>query len=180
MDEGGNDGQLLLHAVGIGGDGLGQIGGEPEPFGVFPDTAFPFLLGNTEHIGDKIEVLDAVEELVKIGVIGQVGDLLLAADGVLPNGDAVYIDLALLKLQDAAAGFDGGGFTGAVVPDKAVDLPCPDVQADIVNCFFLPVYLRQMFDFEHSASSDRMIDYVSILHYRFCTVNARGAELKVS
>lgn len=104
--------------MGIGADGLSQVFGKAKEIGIFLDALFPFLLGNAINIGDKIEVLDAVEELVKIGVIGQVGDLLLAADGVLPNGDAVYIDLALLKLQDAAAGFDGGVLPAPLCPIK--------------------------------------------------------------
>ena len=127
VDESGNDGQLLLHTMGIGTNGLGQVFGKAKEIGIFLDAPFPFLLGNAIYIGNKIEILHPAEKFVQVGIIRQIGDLALTADGVFPDGHAIHIDLPFFKLQDTTAGFDGRGFTGAIVPDKAIDLSRTDM-----------------------------------------------------
>ena len=54
VDPGGDDGQLLLHAVGVGGDGLGQVVGQLEQVGVFLDARLPVAGADAEDVGDEV------------------------------------------------------------------------------------------------------------------------------
>ena len=98
------NGQLLLHAVGVGRDRLAQIPGQGEELGIALDAALALVLGDAEDVGDEIQILEAGEKFIEIGIVGNIGDAALALQGVLPNGNAVHPDLAAVKGQNAAAG----------------------------------------------------------------------------
>ena len=145
----GDDGELLLHAVGIGGDGLRQIARQLEKLRVFPDTRLPRGGVHAEHIGDEAQILDAGHVVVQIRVVGDVRQLPLAAQRVGSDGAAAHGDLAAVELQDPHRRLQRGGLSRAVVTDEAVDLPRRDVQRQIVHGFFLAVGLGQVLNVQH-------------------------------
>ena len=149
----GNDGQLLLHAVGIGGNGLGQVARQLKGIRVGADTSLPGLGVHAEYVGDEVQIFDAGHVVVQIRIIGDVGHLPLAAQGIGLDGPAVDGDLALVKLQNAHHGFQRGGLAGAVMADEAVDLAGGDVQRQIVHGLLLAVGLGQMLNVQHGVSS---------------------------
>ena len=59
VDPRGDDRQLLLHAMGIGGDGLGQIARQFKEIGIFTDTQLPFSGTDTKNICDEVQIFDA-------------------------------------------------------------------------------------------------------------------------
>ncbi len=82
VDPGGEDGQLLLHAVGIGGDGLSQVIGQLEQVGVVPDAFLSVAGTDPEDIRDEVEILDAGHEVVQVGIVRNVRQLPLAGQGI--------------------------------------------------------------------------------------------------
>ena len=141
MEPGGDDGQLLLHAVGIGGNGLGQVRRQLKEVSVLADALLPGLGVYTKNVRNEVQVLDARHVLVQVRIVGNVGHIPLAVQRLGADGLAVHDDFPGVKLQNARHCLEGGGLAGAVVADKAVDLPCPDVQAQVVHRFFLSVGL---------------------------------------
>ena len=149
----GDNGQLLLHAVGVGGNGLGQIVRQLEPRRVVPDADLPVGGADAEDVGDEIQVLDAAHKVVQVGVVGDVGNLPLAGQRLILDGLTVNGDLPRVELQNAHHRLQRGGLARAVMSDKAVDLAGPDVQAQIIHSPFLAVGLGQMLDFQHNILS---------------------------
>ena len=141
MKPGGNDGQLLLHTVGIGADGLVQAGCQLEGLRQLIDPLGPLLGGDPKDIRHKIQVLDAGHKIVEVRVIRDVGHLLFAGQGVSLDGHPVHQNLAAVKLQDARHAFQGGGFARAVMSDKAVYLSGVNVQRQIVHSLLVAVGL---------------------------------------
>lgn len=86
MQKRGDDRELLLHAVRVAGDRLGQIARQIKKVRVAMDAALPVLLRNAEDIRNKIQVLNAGEKFVEVGVIRNVGKLFFAGDGVICDG----------------------------------------------------------------------------------------------
>ena len=74
-------------------------------------------------VGDEVEVPYAGEEVVEVRVVGDVGHLALALEGLGLYALAVDVDLTGVKLEDAAAGLDGGGLAGPVGPQQTKKLP---------------------------------------------------------
>ena len=144
------------HAVRVASDGLGQVVGQFKGVRVAADALLPLALADAENVRHKVQVLDAAHKVVQVRVVGYVGNFALAGQRIVLDGHAVHPDLAAVKLQNAAAGLDGGGLACAVVADKAVDLALFDVQAQIIHRFFLSVELGQMFDFKHVLSPPRI------------------------
>ena len=73
-----NYGKFLLHSVRILAYGSGKLWGQFKHIAV---ATHPFLTdvgGDTVYVGDEIKVFDPGVEVVKIGVVGNVGDLTLA------------------------------------------------------------------------------------------------------
>ena len=143
----GDDDELLLHAVGVGGDGLRQIVRQLQRVRVFANARLPVRRAHAEHVRNEVEKLNAGHELVQVGIVRQIGDLPLARERILPDRNAVHEHLARVKLQDAAACLDRGGFARAVVPDEPVDFAGLDVQREVVHRLFVPVLLGQMLYF---------------------------------
>ena len=152
MDPGGDNGQLLLHAVGISADGLVQIAGNLKGIGQLLDPLGTLLGRDAEHITDEVQVLHAGHKLIQIGIIRDVGHLFLAANGVCLDGQAIDQDLAAVELHDACHAFQRGGLACAVVTDEAVNFTGPDVQGQIVHGLFFAIGLGKMVDFQHNFS----------------------------
>ena len=144
-----NNGKLLLHAVGIGRDGLRQVGRQLEEVRVLADALLPRAFLHAENVGDEIEVLDARHKLVEVGVIRDVGEHLLAGDGIVLNGVPADRDPAGIELLDADDRLERRGLARAVVADEAVDLPWRDVERQIIHGFLFAEGLGQVFNIEH-------------------------------
>ena len=153
MQPRGDDGQLLLHAVGVGGDGLGQIVRQLKAGCVVPDTRLPVIGADAENVRDEVQVLDTAHEVVQVGVVGDVRDLPLAGQRLRLDGFSVNGDLPGVELQNPHHRLQSGGLARAVMSDKAVDLAGPDVQAQVVHGLFFAVGLCQMLDFQHNVLS---------------------------
>ena len=142
-----NDGQLLLHAVGVCPDGLRQILRQAKGIAILPDALRPLCGAYAKDVCDKIKVLDACHVLVKLRVVRQIGQAALAFQRVVPHGNAIHINFAGIKLLDAAAAFQGSGLARAVVPDKGTQLPRADVQAKVLHGGLAAVGFGQMLYF---------------------------------
>ena len=104
---------------------------------------------HAEDVGDKIEVLDARHKLVEVGVIRDVGEHLLAGDGILLNGMSADGDRPRVELLDTDDGFERCGLARAVVADEAVDLARRDVKRQIVHSLLLAEGFGQVVNVEH-------------------------------
>ena len=93
VQQGRQDGQLLLHAVGIGADRLGQVPCQLKQSAVFLDPFCPQRPRHPKYIPDEVEVLDAGHVLVQVGVIGDVGHPPLAGQRVGADGYPVHQDI---------------------------------------------------------------------------------------
>ena len=144
-----DDGELLLHAVGVRRDGLGEVARQLEEARVLADALLPRPRLHVEDISNEIEVLDARHELVEVGVIWNVGEHFLAGDGIVLNGVSADRDLAGIELLDADDGLERCGLARAVVADEAVDLPGRDVKRQIIHGLLFTEGLGQMVDIEH-------------------------------
>ena len=144
-----DDGKLLLHAMGIGPDGLRQILGQAELVSILPDALGALLCSYPENIRDEVQILNAGHVFIQLRIIRQIGQPALAFQRIFPHGDAVHPDLSGIELLDAAAAFDGGRLSGAVVPDECAQLSGADVQAEIPDRRLAAVGLGQVFDSEH-------------------------------
>ena len=139
--------------MGVGGNGLRQIVSQFKQIRVFADTLLPLLRSHAEDIGDKVQILAAGHVVVQIRVVGDIGQLSFACQGVCLYRYAVDGDLSLFKGQDTHHSLQGGGLACAVVADKAVDLTGGDVQAQIVHRLLFAVALGQMLNIKHVMSS---------------------------
>ena len=88
---------------------------------------------HAENVRNEVQVFDSRHELVKIGVIGDIGNLPLARHGIFPHGQSVHGDLSRVGVENPDHGAQGCGLSRAVVSDKTVNFPRGDVQGEIVN-----------------------------------------------
>ena len=120
------------------------------------NAALPVLLRNAEDIRNKIQVLNAGEKFVEVGVIRDVGKLFFAGDGVICDGFPCDENLTAVRLQNAAAGLDGRRLACTVVPDEAADFARGNVKRQIVDGGFPAEGFGQMADGEHSSRPFRL------------------------
>lgn len=77
MNQRGNNGELLLHTMRIGGNRRAEIAGKLEHCRVLFDSCVARVRGNAEYVSDEIQILDAGHEFIQIGIVGDIcGDLL--------------------------------------------------------------------------------------------------------
>ena len=148
----GDDRELLLHAVGIGGDGLRQIVRQRKLRGPAADTLGAFVGAYAENVGDKIEVLDAAHKVVKIGIVGDIGESALTLERLGAHGMSGNENFTLVELLDARNGAQRRGFARAVVTDETVNFARGDVQREIVHGELIAEGLGKVFDFQHDSS----------------------------
>ena len=149
MEPGRNNGQLLLHAVGVGGDGLGQIVRQLKALRKLADAHLPVRRADTENVRNKVQILDARHIVIEIGIVRDVGKLPLAGQRVRADGGAADADLSGIEAQDPGDGFQRRRLPRAVVADEAVNFAGQDMQAQIVHGLLFAVGLRQMFNLQH-------------------------------
>ena len=131
------------------GDGLSQILGQIKRIAQSPDAFRPDIGGNAENVRDEVQVPDAGHEVIQIGVVGDVCQLPLACQRILPDGGPADGYLAFVKRQDAGYSLQGGGLAGSVVPDEAADLAGGNVQRQVIHCLFVSVGFGQMGNCQH-------------------------------
>ena len=158
VQPGGYHRQLLLHAVGIGADGLGEILFQLQHGGKAVDALLALLFAHAEDVGDEVQVLYAAHKVVQVRIVRDKGQAALAFQGICAHGYAVHVNLAAVEAQDAHAAFEGGGLAGAVVADKAVDLAGLDVEGQIVHGLLFAVALGKVFDSQHTVAPSGMND----------------------
>ena len=135
-DEGGDQCQLLFHAVGIASDGAAQAVRQLERAGVFLYAPAPLPRGDAIQIGNEIQVLNSGKELIKIRIIRQKSGHLLGSDGLAADIMPVNGDRSLGKVQHTGHRPERGGLPRPIVPQKSEDLSCGHMEAQIVNCPF--------------------------------------------
>jgi len=97
------------------------------------DALLPLVLRDAKNVGHKVQVLDAGQKFVQVGVIGNIGQILLAGNGIVLNAFSRDPDAAAVGLQNAAAGLDGRRLARAVVAAEAVNFARSNVQRQIVD-----------------------------------------------
>jgi len=132
-------GSSRIQHLGIVEDGLSQSGPLPEAFGEGADPLPPHILqaafvthvvqpAGQLFLAQPAQASHIDEELlhVHIGIerilLGQIADAGIGGEGVGKDAFAIQLDLAPAGLQIAGHHAHGGGFTGAVGPQKAHDL----------------------------------------------------------
>ena len=159
MKPGGNDGQLLLHAMRIRSDGLRQGARQFKPTGIFMDAGLAVSLGYTKDVRHEIQVFDACHVFIQVRIVRDVGQDLFDRQRILPDRDPAHADLALVELLDAHDRTQGRCLAGAVMADKTVDLARSDVQTQVIDCLDCSECLRQMFDRKHCAFPPHVFMY---------------------
>ena len=144
-----DDGKLLLHAVGVGAHGLGKILCKAEGVGIFCNALGALFFAHTVDIGDEVQVFYAGKVLVKLGVIGDVGHLPFAFNRAFLYRQAVNENVALFKLQDAAAGLDGRGLACSVMADKRIDITGFHLKAQVIDGGLAVIHLAEILNFKH-------------------------------
>ena len=89
--------------------------------------------------GDEIQIGDARHEFIKIGVIGNIGELAFKSIGILFDGQAIEGDFAFFEPMDADDAFDGRGFAGSVGTDESIDIAIFDFEIDVVDGFVIAI-----------------------------------------
>ena len=122
VQQGGGDEDALLHALGVERDGRVAPGFEAEEgeeaVGFEVDEGF----GHVAQAADQLEVLEAGEMGVDVGLFGDVAEGGAVGLEVVADALAVEEHLAVVGLEEAGDDFDGGGFAGAVGSEVADDL----------------------------------------------------------
>ena len=149
MEQGGNQNQLLLHAVRVAANGICQGIGDTQAVGQRSNALDAVLRRNAKNVADVIEVLDAAHELVNVWVIWDVSDDLLGANGVNQHVLGVHEDDAALKWLGTNDGLDKRSFTCAVVADKTVDVARHNVERKVRNGNLGTVLLGEVLDAQH-------------------------------
>ena len=117
----GNNRQLLLHAVGIGGDGLRQIACQFKKVSVFTDTCLPVRGADIKNIRNEIQIFNSRHVIIQIGIIGDISKAALTFQRLRPDGFAVNINFSGVKLQNACHGFQGRCLACTVMTDKPIN-----------------------------------------------------------
>ena len=153
MGESRNQSQLLFHAVAESGDGLIQLTLQFQQAGVFLNALQTLLLTHAVDVADEIQIGRAGHEFIEVRVVRNVGKLLLSGQRLGADGLAADENVALVKVQDAAADLESRGLARTVVADEGAQLAGTDVQIQMVYGAFFAVALGQSLDLKHRDSS---------------------------
>ena len=134
VDDGGGEGEFLLHAVGEVGDEFFLLAGEAHEL--------EQLLGALEgcgaieavHLAYEAEVLGRGETAEERHALGNDADVALELGGVCGEVLAENADAAGGGCEQAGEHFDGGGFARAVGAQEAEELSGGYGEIDILNC----------------------------------------------
>ncbi len=150
VDQSGDDRQFLLHPVGIGRNRIAEGGRDFEGVCVALDAGLTDIGGEGENIGDKVEVLDTGKVFEQIGIVGDIGDGMLAGQRVGAEVNIVDVDFAGIEAVDTGDGFERGGFSGAVMTDEGVQIAGSDMEGEIGYAFVRTgIVFGEVLDVEH-------------------------------
>ena len=153
MDQRPRKGQLLLHSMGVSGNQIPQHRIDSEILRLFPDALLSVPCRYPINVRQKIQVLNARQIFIDIRIVRDISYDLLAGKGLGAHILAVHPDLPLVEIMDAHHGLDGSGLPGTVAADKAVDVPGPHRQGQIVHRGLTAfVDLCQILDLQHFVS----------------------------
>ena len=148
----GDDGELLLHAVGVRRDGLGEVARQLKGVRVLPDALAPLRCADAEDVRDEVQVFFAGHIVVKVRIIRNVREDALAAERIGADVLPADGDLPGIELQNADDRLQRRRLACAVMTDEAINLPWRDMQAQIVHGALFAVSLREMRNMQHSVS----------------------------
>ena len=133
VDDGGGEGELLLHAVGEVGDEFFLLAGEAHEV----EQLLGALVGGGAieaiHAADEAEVLGGGETAEEGHALGNDADVALELGGVGGEVLAENADAAGGGCEQAGEHLDGGGFARAVGAEEAEELAGGDGEIDILN-----------------------------------------------
>ena len=98
MDKRADNGDFLLHAVRALRDEVRQRVFNIQPLGKRFHARLAVRFRYAVHIRNKIQILVARQEFIKIRIIGYVGHDFFAGDGVFLNVDAVHRNGTAVRL----------------------------------------------------------------------------------
>ena len=84
---------------------------------------------STRYVRNKIKILYPRQIIVKIGIIGNIRNLLFALDRLVFHRFPTYENLTFVKIENSCHAFERRRFPCAVVTDKRANFPCLDLQA---------------------------------------------------
>ena len=122
-----NDGKLLLHSVGIGGNGHGKTVGQLKGVGIFCYAFVSFPAADTENIGDEIQKFNTGHIFVNVGIVRDIGHLFFTSERICFYGFSVDKNFSAVKRENSRNSLKRGGLAGAVVSDKSVYFSRGDV-----------------------------------------------------
>ncbi len=89
-------------------------------------------------IRHKTQILDSAQPIIKIRIVRKIGKYPLRTERILRNIDAVNGNLSLFKLQNSRRTPQRRRLAGAVLTNKADNLPIRDIDGNAMQNFFLP------------------------------------------
>ena len=123
VDDGGGEGEFLLHAVGEVGDELFGVGGETHEVEQLVGAGCGGGGVQAVHAADEAEVLGGGEAAEEGEAFGDDADLTLELDGVGGEVLAEDLDGARGGGEQAGEHLDGGGFAAPLGPRKPKNWP---------------------------------------------------------
>ena len=129
-------GEFLLHAVRVRTDERTQVALDAEHAAVALDALFAQRLVHAVDVRNEVQVLDARQKVVQVGVVGYVRRDLLAGHRLRFYGMPVDVNFAFVEGQNARHGAQRGGFAGAVLADKTVNVARAHRKGEVVDRLF--------------------------------------------
>ena len=154
VDKGRDQGQLLLHAMGIAGNGIAQRVLQLQGAGGPLDTPAAVGLGYGKNIGDKGQILDTRQVIVEIGIVRDIGKAGLGGYRIAGQVNPINEDLARIIALRADQAFDGRSLSGPVVADKAEDIARLHAKGEVAHRGLTAgIGLGQVGDLKHDGHS---------------------------
>ena len=155
------DADALLISLGQRGDALVAHGRHARLLQDLADLPPELCAAQALGLAHELQVLHRVFVHVEGRLLRQVADPLLGLLGLLEDVESIDAHAALRGREAPGQDVHGGGLSGAVRPEEAVDLPASDAQAQVGDCGVFSVPLGQVLDFDQGnpllLSSDREI-----------------------
>ncbi len=134
VDDGGGEGEFLLHAVGVIGDELFGFGGEAHEVEELVGAVGGGGAVETVHAADETEILGCGEAAEEGEAFGDDAYLALDFDRVGGGVEAEDLDGAGGGCEQAGEHLDGRGLAGSVRSEEAEELARCDGEVDVLDC----------------------------------------------
>ena len=133
VNDGGGEGQFLLHAVRVVGDQGFRLIGELHEVEEFHRALGRDVPAEAVHVADEIQIFGAGETAEKRDALRHDTDLTLHFDWIIGEIDPENFHAAGRRREEAGEHFDRGGFAGAVGAEEAEELAGGDAKVHIVD-----------------------------------------------